>query len=264
MHVESILEEKMFQRNVKRPKKTLQMQMVFLKKCHSKAGFQTKIKFPLIWWLSDNGKVIWKPIKAACVEHCGEPCGFLINSVSFLLISLCYFIFDEMHWLSEIKQYFSDSIYFGVFSQFMASCFVQFLSHVIFKFCRRKKYKTFFTFHKAWFGMSHCIPDVSTCFARLLGSVNPLSQQTFPVVFFLDDFQRILFLFDLSWRFRDNHSRLESQVFVIVTFNEWSHFFVIIFIYFLIDCFTNSFVEKSVRDVSSITCGTLLRSKRAY
>ena len=130
MHVESILEEKMFQRNVKRPKKTLQMQMVFLKKCHSKAGFQTKIKFPLIW-LSDNGKVIWKPIKAACVEHCGEPCGFLINSVSFLLISLCYFIFDEMHWLSEIKQYFSDSIYFGVFSQFMASCFVQFLSQLI-------------------------------------------------------------------------------------------------------------------------------------
>jgi len=35
--------------------------------------------------------------QAACLEHCGEACGFLVNSISFLLMSLCYFLFNEMH-----------------------------------------------------------------------------------------------------------------------------------------------------------------------
>merc|ERR1719209_1259130 len=36
-------------------------------------------------------------LQGACLEHCGEACGFLVNSVSFLLMSLCYFLFNEMH-----------------------------------------------------------------------------------------------------------------------------------------------------------------------
>ena len=36
-------------------------------------------------------------IQPQCQEYCGEPCGFLVNSVSFLLMSLCYFLFHEMH-----------------------------------------------------------------------------------------------------------------------------------------------------------------------
>merc|ERR1712147_422638 len=36
-------------------------------------------------------------LQGACLEHCDQACGFLKNSVSFLLISLCYLLFNENH-----------------------------------------------------------------------------------------------------------------------------------------------------------------------
>ena len=104
MHVELISEAKMYLRNVKKPRMTLLVQMALLKKWLSKAGFHYKLNPST--WLADGGELSWKPIKAACLEHCGEACGFLVNSISFLLMSLCYFLFNEMHWLLEIKQYY--------------------------------------------------------------------------------------------------------------------------------------------------------------
>jgi len=51
----------------------------------------------------------------------------------------------------------------------------------------------------------------------------------------------------------------------VSTYVSTSHFFTIIFIYFLIDCFINLFVgDFSARDLSSITCGRHLRYQRAY
>jgi len=42
-----------------------------------------------------DGTIEEMTLQAACMEHCGEVCGFLVNSVSFLLITICFF--NEMH-----------------------------------------------------------------------------------------------------------------------------------------------------------------------